>query len=559
MKTALLEKHKKDLRKSLREEYGGKNYSRNEYESIIKVMVDKLSVNIEEVQLFMQEYTTPNKDQINILKTKKRVSKSSNEKNIVNNKDDKMNKSVIKYDMNEAELHNFNDENDTYEYPSETYYPHQYTTINYGPHSTWIYDEQFDDVLTPEEQKRTKIFEELCNIVSPVQRTTPWYEMRNNKITASDGGCVLGFNHFDFPYKFLLKKLADSPFTGAKNCYHGKKYETIATMIYKYRFNVTIKDFGLMGHKKYKFLGASPDGIIGKYKFDEQHLTKYVGRMLEIKCPVSRKFEHEGDLFSICPKYYWAQVQLQLECCDLDECDFWQCKITEYSSRDAFINDSSKKEPFRSKKYNFEKGCVIQVLPRKYMVEILQNQENYEKIVYDHAKFIYPPSVEMTPLECDMWITDILSKKDFGTKKEDEALGKDYLGDYYFDRVFYWKIQKTSCVTILRDQKWFEESLPKLERMWNYIEFFREHKPELDKLLKFINSFSKIDKKINDDIMELTDKLYCSKGNHKPVKNLFTVIDDHTPKYKKCSTREDDVEDNFSINKIDNSMFFFDN
>ena len=29
----------------------------------------------------------------------------------------------------------------------------------------------------------------------------------------------------------------------------------------------------------------------------------------------------------ICPHYYWVQVQVQLECCDLEEFDFWQCSI----------------------------------------------------------------------------------------------------------------------------------------------------------------------------------------------------------------------------------------
>lgn len=32
------------------------------------------------------------------------------------------------------------------------------------------------------------------------------------------------------------------------HCHHGKKYETIATMIYEYRYNYKIKDFGLMLH-----------------------------------------------------------------------------------------------------------------------------------------------------------------------------------------------------------------------------------------------------------------------------------------------------------------------
>ena len=90
--------------------------------------------------------------------------------------------------------------------------------------------------------------------------------------------------------------------------------------------NVSTSEFGLIGHPKYSFLGASPDRICNHYKLDGIHKSKYVGRMLEIKCPLVRKIKMSGPIVdNICPIYYWIQVQLQLECCDLEECDFWQC------------------------------------------------------------------------------------------------------------------------------------------------------------------------------------------------------------------------------------------
>ena len=113
--------------------------------------------------------------------------------------------------------------------------------------------------------------------------------------------------------------------------------EEPATMVYQYRMNVTVEEFGLMIHPKYSFLGASPDGIVNHYKLNGKHKTKYVGRMLEIKCPKVRKIKMDGPIKNhICPIYYWDQVQLQLECCDLEECDFWQCKISLYKTRQEF-------------------------------------------------------------------------------------------------------------------------------------------------------------------------------------------------------------------------------
>lgn len=68
------------------------------------------------------------------------------------------------------------------------------------------------------------------------------------------------------------------------------------------------------------FLGASPDGI-----------SDYDFVMLEIKCPPRRV---------ICgtpTDYYWAQMQGQLEVCDLERCDFLECKLAEFNSSDEYM------------------------------------------------------------------------------------------------------------------------------------------------------------------------------------------------------------------------------
>ena len=63
-------------------------------------------------------------------------------------------------------------------------------------------------------------------------------------------------------------------------------------------------------------MGASPDGlIIGEEKI----------KLLEIKCPKTRKIMTSGD--KIVPSYYLEQMQLQMECADVDFCDFWQCEF----------------------------------------------------------------------------------------------------------------------------------------------------------------------------------------------------------------------------------------
>jgi hypothetical protein len=102
----------------------------------------------------------------------------------------------------------------------------------------------------------------------------------------------------------------------------GNKYESVAVLIYEYRNNVKVLEFGCLKHPFINFLGASPDGITED------------GIMLEIKCPSTR------EITGIPPPYYWCQVQGQLEVCELDRCDFLECKIKEYDGEEEYLNDN---------------------------------------------------------------------------------------------------------------------------------------------------------------------------------------------------------------------------
>lgn len=377
--------------------------------------------------------------------------------------------------------------------------------------NTWINDDQFDDELTKEHKKLSKQVNKLIvqNKNAPEQKSKEWLDMRRDKITASDGGCVLGQNHYEEQWKFLLKKCDKVPFLSNFNCYNGNKYEEIAILIYEYRLNVRVAQFSLLPHPNIQILAASPDGIVSEYKNDGIHKTKYVGRMVEIKCPVTRQIKFEGEVRGdICPIYYWIQIQQQLECCDLEECDFWQCKILEYNDREEFIDDTLVNEPFRSKSTKNEKGCLIQLLPKEVMKDIVNGDEKkYLDITYEHAKFIHPPKIEMSPVDCDIWISEILSN-----------LHKTH-SKYCFDRVLYWKLVTSNCTLIKRDREWFKENLPIYEKMWNYVVYLRENEETQNIFFDWIYSLPSIKRKKgetlddakhrrSEEIMNVMDKLY---------------------------------------------------
>lgn len=423
--------------------------------------------------------------------------------------------------INDYDSDNYNDNivtfEDNYTYPKN--YPFKYkkpTSCLYEPYGTqWLHDEQIDDVIDDKILENAKKFDIIRAIVSPPQGTMEWHKMRDDKITASDGGTVVDCNKHEPQFGFIKKKTLPTPFLYNEFVHHGKKHEDTATMIYEYRMNVSTDEFGLIGHPKYSFLGASPDRICNKYKLDGIHKSKFIGRMLEIKCPYVRKIKMDGPIVDhICPIYYWVQVQLQLECCDLDECDFWQCEIKEYASRNEFNEDTNVNEPFKSKTTGFEKGCIIQLLPKKRMNDIIAG--NYKAVVEESSKYIYAPKIEMSPYDCDVWVAEKLTNKFEGDIENPD--------DYFFDKVIYWKLITSKNVLINRDRKWFDDNLPTLKQIWDYVLFFRSN---ADKLQIFKDYMDSRPRKMNKDIMNIVDKLYNT-SNPMYDKQIELILDNIT-------------------------------
>lgn len=138
------------------------------------------------------------------------------------------------------------------------------------------------------------------------QRSQEWLDLRENMITASDIASAIGENHYESPDAFVKKKVLRTQFKGNAATAHGTLLEPLVRDLYDQRTGRKSHEIGLVQHREYPWLGASPDGVTED------------GLLIEIKCPLTRKIEAKV------PKHYWPQVQLQLEITDLDECDFIQ-------------------------------------------------------------------------------------------------------------------------------------------------------------------------------------------------------------------------------------------
>ena len=337
-----------------------------------------------------------------------------------------------------------------------------------------IYDK--DDMIIPKKYKPIiKQLRKISQVPQPEQRTPEWFDKRMGMLTASTAAAALNECKYSRPKDIILDKLGEGKFFSNKYTHHGNKYEDIATKLYEVIYNVCVDEYGLiphLGNPPVTIVGASPDGITNQFKLDNSFNDK-LGRMIEIKVPPSRVIKTNGAIHGeICPHHYWCQIQQQLECCDLKECDFWQCNIIEYETREEWLNDDvdsvcteEQNKPLYLPK-NCMKGVILQFIPKK--------KAAYYSAAFS-AKYIYPETVDMTLFEYDTWTLDIINNL--------RVKHKELMKDFIFDRVIYWKLSNCHNVLIKRDRDWFEESLPKFKELWNKIEFLRANPKEGQKFI----------------------------------------------------------------------------
>jgi len=139
------------------------------------------------------------------------------------------------------------------------------------------------------------------------QKSDAWLSMRETMLTASDVATALGENPYEKPSGLILKKCGHgTKFMGNDATRHGEKYESVARDLYCEKTGEVVHELGLVQHPELPWLGGSPDGVTES------------GKLIEIKCPVSRKIDNKV------PKHYLAQLQILMEVLDLEECDFIQ-------------------------------------------------------------------------------------------------------------------------------------------------------------------------------------------------------------------------------------------
>ena len=158
-------------------------------------------------------------------------------------------------------------------------------------------------------------------------------------ITASEVYKI--FSTPDARKEVMLRKL-EPPSTGDAGVSNpipallwGTRFEPVAKRIYEETTRCTILDVSCAQHPRYSFLGASPDGLIIPLDDDPRRY----GRLVEFKCPMSRVEKPE------IPIGYIHQMQMQMECTGIDECEYAEFRFKQVFSSE-WIRSTAKKGVF---------------------------------------------------------------------------------------------------------------------------------------------------------------------------------------------------------------------
>jgi putative phage-type endonuclease len=295
----------------------------------------------------------------------------------------------------------------------------------------------------------TAMFGITFSKTQPAQGTIEWLEQRKNRISASDIGSALDENEYKESDIVIIEKCgypdhwwfdeSSSVFT-----HHGHKYEFVASQIHEVKYKVKCNEAGFIPHPTIDFIGASPD----KFAIDN---INHRGYLVEIKCPYRRYPKP-----NVIPRYYWIQMQIQLEVTGLDECYFEDCRILEYSSEAEYLEDTDM------------------VCPKKGIIGAVQD------LIANTIHYIYPVlcnSNSESESERYLRMKNEIDIRVDELKKKSEK--------YYFKGYSWWRLEKHESILVLRDRKWFTEVFPRLQAFWQKILYHRAH--GYDELLKKYN------------------------------------------------------------------------
>ena len=277
------------------------------------------------------------------------------------------------------------------------------------------------------------------------QRSPEWYQHRKTMITASEFGklqmkpkiCEQIYQRKQNP---VTKQLTNAAILW------GVMFEPVATMLYERIHNVTLGEYGLIPHASpHVRVGASPDALV-----ETESSGKY-GFLVEIKCPYSRTIN------GLPSETYWEQMQMQLECCNLDYCDFWEVSFRmEWEGYEI----APHTENWLEKNYNIILSRhTEQKAQIPYVGVVIECEKDNKK------EYFYSSLYHIEELQQRNTYESIVAWK---SSVVDKVIAQD---DLVYITTKYWSVNTSSLITVPRNKHWFYQiALPRINYYWTYVE-----------------------------------------------------------------------------------------
>jgi hypothetical protein len=204
----------------------------------------------------------------------------------------------------------------------------------------------------------------------------------------------------------------------------GWRFEPVARDLFEMQFSQgTVYDgLGRVKHSTLPNLGASPDGLIAT--------GPRVGRLVELKCPISRQLN--GSI----PVQYWVQMQLQAEVCDVEAVEYFEVQLG------SFLQTEQTHA-------GFEAAIASAKLPWIGKVCVIADHEDDASNTY---RYEYSPLFTTSPtgiIECLAW-----KPSAHGVVLE-SAL---------------WMVKDYYTTTVLRNRRWWATvGQPAYEEFWRAV------------------------------------------------------------------------------------------
>jgi len=197
---------------------------------------------------------------------------------------------------------------------------------------------------------------------------------------------------------YKMAKLKESAYVHVDSCVPWVC--NVGKMLYENETGAKIGESGRIQHPERPSIICEIDGIV------ENMESPLYGRIVKIN-NVQKKYN-----VGIPYEEEWIQLQMQMECCDLDFCDYVETQFGEYETEEEFFADKER-----------TRGLIL----------ILE--DNVGKIVY---KCMPPIQISISVEAIKAWIETV------------------YMEKYTFIKTIYWYLEKFEMTLVIRNKDWFD-------------------------------------------------------------------------------------------------------